>query len=116
MKIKISQLPPNINKYIGRTNIWDYQKQKKDYHKLVKLETTGNNPCFTRCNMVVTYHYPDRRIRDTHNLTKCLLDALVEAKIIIDDNYMVLNNYTEKGIYDKDNAYVEIDIEEVKDE
>ena len=44
MKIKISQLPPNINKYIGRTNIWDYQKQKKDYHKLVKLETTGNNP------------------------------------------------------------------------
>ena len=71
------------------------------WSKLVKLSTTGNNPCFTKCDMIVTYHFPDRRIRDTHNLTKCLLDSLVEAKIIIDDNYMVLNTYTEKGVYDK---------------
>ena len=113
MKITIPSLPPNINKYISRTNIWDYQKEKKQYHKLVKLSTTGNNPCFTKCDMIVTYHFPDRRIRDTHNLTKCLLDALVEAKIIIDDNYMVLNTYTEKGVYDKNNSYVEVEIKEV---
>ena len=104
MKIIIPSLPPNINKYIGRNAIWDYQKEKKQYHKLVKLSTTGNNPCVTKCDMIVTYHFPDRRIRDTHNLTKCLLDSLVEAKIIIDDNYMVLNTYTEKGVYDKNNS------------
>ena len=112
MKIIISELPPNINKYIGRNAIWEYQKEKKHYHKLVCEETKGLYPCYTKCNMIVTYHFPTRRLRDTHNLTKCLLDALVEAKIILDDNYMVLNKYTEIGTYDKDNGYVEIDVEE----
>ena len=32
---------------------------------------------------------------------------------IIDDNYMVLNTYTEKGVYDKNNSYVEVEIKEV---
>lgn len=113
MKIIISELPPNINKFIGRDAKWQYQNEKKAYHKLVKMETIENNPCYTHCDMVVTYHFKDRRIRDTHNMTKCLLDALVEAKIIIDDNYMVLNTYTEKGLYDKGNSYIEIDIQEV---
>lgn len=112
MKIIVNQLPPNINKYIGRTNIWEYQKEKKNYHKIVKLSTIGINPKIEHCNMVVIYHFKDKRKRDTHNMTKCLLDALVEANIIEDDNYNVLNEYTEKGIYDKGNEYVEINIEE----
>ena len=110
MKLKIDGLPPNINKYIGRTNIWEYQHNKKKYHNLVKLCTTGINPKYSHCNMTVTYHFKDRRRRDTHNMTKCLLDALVESNIIEDDNYTVLNKYTEIGVYDKGNEYVEIEI------
>ena len=114
MIIKINDLPPNINKFIGRTNIWEYQRDKKAYHKLIKLSTIGLNPNYKRVDMKVTYHFPDRRIRDTHNMTKCLLDGLVDAGIIIDDNYMVLRNYTECGVYDKGQRYVEIDIKEVE--
>lgn len=115
MRIKLEMLPPNINKYIGRTNIWDYQSKKKKYHEYVRLATINiqPKPNYKKCNMVVTYHFKDKRRRDTHNLTKCLLDALVEAKIIEDDNYEVLNTYTEKGIYDKGNECVEIEIEKL---
>lgn len=112
MIIKIPKLPPNINKYIGRTNIWEYQKEKHKYHELIRICTIGHNPCYKKCKMVVTYHFPDKRKRDTHNLTKCLLDGLVEAKVIEDDNYMVVEEYTEIGVYDKDNEYVEIEIKE----
>lgn len=117
MKFKIEMLPPNINAYIGRTNIWQYQQNKKKYHEFVRLSTINiqPKPNYKCCNMVVTYHFKDKRVRDTHNLTKCLLDALVEANIIEDDNYKVLNKYTEIGVYDKGNEYVEISIEEIKE-
>ena len=114
MKIIINKLPPNINKYIGRTNIWEYQEDKKKYHDLVRLSTIGKNPKIKHCNMTVIYHFKDKRKRDTHNMTKCLLDALVCADIIEDDNYNVLNEYTEKGLYDKGNEYLEIIIEELE--
>lgn len=114
MKIVINALPPNINKYIGRTNIWEYQKEKKKYHKLVKLSTIGINEKIKKCDMTVIYHFPDHRKRDTHNLTKCLLDGLVDANVIEDDNYTVLNRYTEIGVYDKNKSYVEILIIPIK--
>lgn len=114
ISFKIKGLPPNINKYIGRTNIWEYQKNKKKYHQLVKISTTGFNPKFKKCNLEVIYHFKDKRRRDTHNMTKCLLDALVEANIIEDDSYQVLNSYTEKGINDTKEEYIEIFLEEVK--
>ena len=47
-------------------------------------------------------------------MTKCLLDALVDANIIEDDSYQVLNSYTEKGINDTKEEYIEIFLEEVK--
>lgn len=112
MYLKINGLPPNINKYIGRTNIYEYQREKKKYHKLIKENTIGLEPNYKRCKMIVTYHFPDKRKRDTHNLTKCLLDGLVESNIIEDDNYTVLEEYTEIGVYDKGNRYVEIEIKE----
>lgn len=31
MKLTIYPIPPTINKYIGRSNIWEYQKDKKKY-------------------------------------------------------------------------------------
>ena len=42
-----------------------------------------------------------------------LLDGLVEAGIIKDDNYDVIKEYTTIGSYDKNNPRVEIEIEEI---
>lgn len=111
MKLIIRPVPPTINKYIGRSNIWQYQQEKKEYTKLVKMQTIGINPKIKECTMKITFYYKNRIRRDSHNYLKHLLDALVDAEIIEDDNDNVIKELTIIGKIDKDNPRVEIDIE-----
>ena len=114
MKIIINCIPPTINKYIGRTNFWEYHADKTRIHNLVKMCTVGYNPKFKKCKMIVTYYFKDKRRHDPSNYDKMLLDALVEANIIEDDNYNVIKEFTTIGKYDKENPRTEIEIEEMK--
>jgi len=107
-------IPPTINKYIGRTNIFDYQREKRKVHKIVLMSTIGNNPKIKKCNITITYYFPDRRKHDPSNYDKMLLDGLIYASIITDDNYDVIKKFTTIGEYDKDNPRTEIDIEELE--
>ena len=111
MKIVIPKIPPTINKYIGRSNIWEYQQDKKRYHELVRLCTIGINPKFEKCKIKITYYFKDKRRHDPSNYDKFLLDALVEANIIKDDNYDVIEEFTTIGRYDKDKPRVEVEFE-----
>lgn len=111
MKIVISKIPPTINKYIGRSNIWEYQKDKKQYHELVRLLTVGVSPKYEKVKIRVTYYFKDKRRHDPSNYDKFLLDGLVEANIIKDDNYEVIEEFTTIGKYDKDNPRVEVEID-----
>ena len=113
MKITINTIPPTINKYIGRTNIWEYQSDKKKIHNLIRLSTIGLNPRYEKCKMKITYYFKDKRRHDPSNYDKMLLDGLVEANIIKDDNYDVIQEFTTIGRYDKDNPRVEIELEEI---
>lgn len=110
MKIVIPKIPPTINKYIGRSNIWEYQKDKKQYHELVRLLTVGVSPKYEKCKIRVTYYFKDKRRHDPSNYDKFLLDGLVEANIIKDDNYDVIEEFTTTGKYDKDKPRVEVEI------
>ena len=111
MKLIIKKIPPTINKYIGRSNIWEYQKDKKEYHNIVRLSTIGVNPKFESCKIKVTYYFKDKRRHDPSNYDKFLLDGLVEANIIKDDNYNVIKEFTTEGSYDNVNPRVEVEIE-----
>ena len=115
MKITIKTIPPTINKYIGRTNIWEYQKEKKQIHELVRLSTIGINPKYNNCKIKITYYFKDKRRHDPSNYDKMLLDGLVEANIITDDNYEVIKEFTTIGKYDKENPRTEIEIEELNE-
>ena len=114
MKIVINVIPPTINKYIGRTNIWQYQADKKRIHNIIKMQTLGNNPKIKKCKMKITYYFGDKRRRDPSNYDKAILDGLVLADIIEDDSYEVIQEFTTVGSYDKDNPRTEIEIEEVR--
>ena len=116
MKIILKTIPPTINKYIGRTNIWQYHNDKKKIHQEIKLQTIGINPRYTKCKMTITYYFKDKRRHDPGNYDKMLLDGLVEANIIEDDNYEVITEYTTIGKVDRGNPRVEIEIEEVNNE
>lgn len=111
MKIIINLVPPTINKYIGRTNIWQYQADKKKVHGAIKEQTKDFNPMYDKCKMKITYYFKDKRRHDPSNYDKMLLDGLVEANIITDDNYEVIQEFTTIGKYDKLNPRTEIEIE-----
>ena len=113
MKITINTIPPTINKYIVRTNIWEYQADKKKIHNLIRLCTIGLNPRYEKVKMKITYYFKDKRRHDPSNYDKMLLDGLVEANIIKDDNYDVIQEFTTIGKYDKENPRVEIELEEI---
>lgn len=113
MKILINCIPPTINKYIGRTNIWQYQADKKKIHELIRLSTIKYNPKIKKCKMKVTYYFGDKRRHDPSNYDKMLLDGLVEANIIEDDNYSVIQEFTTIGKYDKIKPRTEIEIKEL---
>lgn len=114
MQIILNFIPPTINKYIGRTNTWEYQKDKKKIHQAVKMSTIGINPKFDKCKMKITYYFKDKGKHDPSNYDKMLLDGLVEADIIVDDNYNVIREFTTIGKVDRGNPRVEIEIEELK--
>lgn len=119
MKIVISDTPPTINKYIGRTNIWQYQADKKKMHKIIYetwQQIKNHDVSWTKCKIKVTYYFKDKRRHDPSNYDKMLLDGLVLAGIIKDDNYDVIKEFTTIGKYDKFNPRTEIEIFEVKDE
>lgn len=115
MKITLNFIPPTINKYIGKTNWQEYQRDKKKIHQAVKMSTIGINPKYKLCKMKITYYFKDKKKHDPSNYDKMLLDGLVEANIIEDDNYDVIKEFTTIGEYDKDNPRVEIDIEELNE-
>lgn len=108
----INAIPPSINYYIGRDNRWQYQEDKKAYHKAVVMSTIGINPKYKKCKIKVTYYFKDKRRHDPSNYDKMLLDGLVEANVIEDDNYDVIEEFTTIGKYDKDNPRVEVEIYE----
>lgn len=114
IKLTLPLIPPTINKYIGRSNIFEYQKDKKKIHEAIRLLTVGKRYNIKKCKMTITYYFKDKRRRDPSNFDKCLLDGLVEANIIVDDNYGVITEFTTKGGYDKDNPRTEIIIEKME--
>ena len=111
IKLTLPIIPPTINKYIGRSNIWEYQKDKKKLHELVRLMTIGKNYNIKKCKMTITYYFKDKRRHDPSNYDKILMDCLVEANIIVDDNYGVITEFTTKGSYDKEKPRTEIIID-----
>lgn len=104
-------VPPTINKYIGRSNIWEYQSDKKKIHEAIKTATAGKIYNIEKCKMTITYFFKDRRRHDPSNYDKMVLDGLVEANIILDDNYSVIKEFTTIGDYDKNNPKTKVDIE-----
>lgn len=88
-----------------------YEKDKKDFTEAVVMQTVGVNPRYKQCTMRITFFHRDERRRDSHNYIKQLLDALVEANIIVDDNDKVITELTIIGKVDTRSPRIEIEIE-----
>lgn len=97
---------PNLTK-------WAFEYKEK-LIELVKEWKDENQWETTDCKTIVNIwvYFPDKRVRDCHNLDKVLLDALEEAQIFTNDRWALVR-YMDFD-YDKDNPRFELEFEVVK--
>ncbi|MEG0378293.1 MAG: hypothetical protein RR614_07420 [Eubacterium sp.] len=107
--IKIPEVPPSNNKYIGHDQRWQYAAAKKEWCSIIGCYI--KNPPEVPINPAevhIHYEFGDRRRRDPDNYSgKFILDALTHYGIIHDDNFgcirLVLTaNPTNKALISKE--------------
>lgn len=111
LKYVIDALPPSNNKFKGRQNHWEYRNLKKEWEQLIRLvcKPVPKQP-LEKVNVTITYFFPDKRRRDPDNFNGVfLLDGLVKAGILKDDNFDCITLHL-RGGYDKQNPRTEIEI------
>ena len=108
-------VPPTINKYIGRSVIWAYQKDKSEYEEINIYRNLKHKPKtpVQKCNIELKFYFKDKRKRDLNNYEKFVFDFLVSGKFIEDDNYNVIKEQKMSGYVDRNNPRVEIIIKEL---
>ena len=89
MKIIIELIPPSNNRFIGRSAQWEYRAIKKEWEALVHIACIGKpKKHFERASVHIHYCFPDRIRRDPDNYSgKMILDGLVKAGVLQDDNF-----------------------------
>lgn len=113
MKYIIPHIPMSINNFIGRKNIWEYQEEKKRWKEYCwdYCKPLPKKP-LEKAELIITFYFKDRRRHDADNYQKMLLDGLVSAGIIKDDDFEHIS-VTCCGGYDKQKPRVEIEIIEI---
>ena len=113
MKYIIPLIPPSLNKYAGRKNYWEYRDVKPEWKQICRAycRPMGKPPDFAEVN--ITFYFPDRRRRDPDNYCKLLLDGLVYAGVIADDDFGHIRLSLSAGV-DKKNPRVEVTVDEVQ--
>ncbi len=113
MKYIIQEIPPSNNKFMGRTNKWEYQEEKRNWERLIRFSCREKpNKPFKKAVVKITYYFKTRIRHDPDNYSgKFILDGLVKAGIIEDDSF---NNIRLElsGKYDKLNPRTEIEVTE----
>lgn len=117
MKIKIPYIPPNWNEYINaeRTNKFKANNQKQEEKRIMMLlcrgkKYNGRYPV----HITLRPHYSSLR-QDLDNFRyKGLLDGLVSADVIKNDNLKHIQKITIEPIFDSAKC-VEIEIEGLGD-
>ena len=112
-KYIIPFIPPSNNQFIGRNQIRQFQKQKKEWAEIIKLYTLKNKPYkpIKQCKLTLFYYFKDKTRRDPDNYSgKFILDGLVRAGIIFDDSFFNINLILKASV-DKGNPRLEISID-----
>lgn len=82
---EIAVCPPSVNHYWVAAGKRRYlSKRAKDFIALVALFVKPHKTT-ARLGLDITFHFPDRRTRDIDNHLKAVLDALVKARLCVDD-------------------------------
>lgn len=114
MTITLKGIPPSLNRFAGRKNVWEYRQYKEQWTRAVWLTCAAckdrpEQP-YAKAAVEITYFFPDRRRHDADNYAgKFLLDGLTKAGVIVDDDLSHIS-VTVVGDYDKQNPRTQVTI------
>lgn len=97
---------PSINIWKNMTPIQynTLKQQWKDFVVFCINKYGYSNLNIVKCKITMIIHSPTKRRCDADNYTpKMIFDGFVEAGLLADDSFFVVEELTIKGIYDKDN-------------
>ena len=109
-KYIIPLTPPSLNKYAGRTNVWEYREEKERWKSICIAycrPRPKTPPEFAQ--VTLTFYFNNRIRHDADNYQKMILDGLVAAGVIKDDDFNHIQVLC-KGGYDKKNPRTEVEI------
>lgn len=113
MKITIPMIPPSLNKFAGRQNVWEYRNAKQEWKEWICVMSKAKMNSFIEHAIVtITYYFPTKARHDPDNYAgKMILDGLTAAGVIKDDSFDCIELRL-VGRYDKSNPRTEIEVEE----
>ncbi|MHB9947422.1 Holliday junction resolvase [Clostridium botulinum] len=116
MKIVIPGELPDLNKIIdvAKKHWAKYSELKKTNTDLVAWTAKGKGQ-FKRIDLDITWYCKNKK-KDKDNIAagiKFILDGLVKAKVIENDGWKEINNFTHKFEVDKKNPRIEVTLKEV---
>ena len=119
MTFEIPGKLPGMNEIIraakcGKKRYQPYAAMKHEYTDMITW-LAKKLPPYDAVNVVITWHEPDNR-RDIDNIaaggTKFIMDALVQAGVIMDDSQRYVKSISHRFAVDRQNPRVEVEIKE----
>lgn len=111
----IPEIPPSLNRFAGRSNVWEYRQLKQEWKDLVsQLCRPRPKTPLPYAMVTLEYYFKDRKRRDPDNYSgKMILDGLTESGIIVDDSFHHIDLQI-RGRVDKKHPRTEITIQGVE--
>lgn len=114
-KYTIPEIPPTLNKFLGRENSWEYRNAKAEWLKKMSFYCIPKpREPLEKAVVMLFFHFKDKRRRDLDNYLKFVLDGLTASGIIRDDNFETVELRL-KGTADK-KGVTEIFVEELQND
>lgn len=111
MKLTIKNLKCESVNTIYNLHHFTRNNKKRAIQELVFYEALKQRKKFKKVRLVFTAYFKGKRLHDPDNLyVKPMIDGLVAAGIIVDDNNTVVESVTLKVVTGEKTDFVEIEI------
>jgi len=109
----IDDVHPTINRWAITWHHYKRAKVKKEWEEKIMIACANCTPIKGPVSVLVEYYFPTKRLRDIDNYTpKFILDGMVKAGLIEEDNNSIIKQLSVSILYDKNNPHTVVTVEQ----